>query len=192
MWGDEFRNYFEIFLTINVYKVDEDGRPDDNDGWIDARDYETRLKHCLEDPKVTFNGKPFDHEAPEAKGLLIDALIDSMGTLIHFRLFKRRRKTWPPLLEYRKTSFGRWLYALGHVGNPLKRFFYRSIFFFFGFYKKFHGCWKIVTVLALGMLLINAAKFLDIAFQEVSAVWVVLVALVGIAATLIGKTFFDG
>lgn len=190
MWGDEFRHYFELYSTFVVYGV-KDGQPDDNQGWFDAREYEKRLKDMLLQANVTLGGKTFDSKASNAKGELIDALVNSMGNLITLKLFERRRQTWPPLLEYRKTRIGMWLYTVGHSGNFVKRFFYRVIFFIFGVHAKFHGCWKIVTFLAIGMVMINAAKFLDIAFQEVSAVWIVLVGLVGIAITLIGKTFFD-
>lgn len=190
MFGDEQRVYFELFTDIVVYEIDENGNSTRRD-WLDLREYCRLLENRLKNPSVTLNGEVYAFDDDARNSVSIDATINNIGTLTYLKIFQRRRQTSPPLVEFRLTRFGSALSRLREKKSLWGKFLYRTLFFLIGAYIKAHKFWKIIAFFAACMAVVNSAKFLNLAFSEISTGWSILVGVSGIIISIYIWRIFD-
>lgn len=185
MLGDSYIPWLSLFAGMVIYKIEEDGTQNDNDGFININEFARRFER----ENLRLGGVPYERESGR-KEELIEAIIHNAGVLCKLGLMERKRGMIPPRLEYRVTPKGRKYDSLSHkkIGLLLCKMF----FFSRCLWQRMKKYKVLITGAAFAMAIINATRFYNLAFTWVSESVLGVATLIGLLVTLIWAAYASG
>ena len=178
MLCDYYIPWLSLFAGIVVYKVGEDGKADDNGGFINIDEFIKRF----EQSNLRLGGIQYQKGSGREEELN-EAIINNAGDLCELGLMERKRGMMPPRLEYRVTTKGRKYDNLSRSRFGL----FRCKMFFFGrcIWQRIKKYKFLITGAAFAMATINAVRFYNLAFTWVSETALAIVSTLGLFLSVI-------